>query len=217
MKVTSAREVPPYRQKMDISFLSSEVKPDVSVYAVTDELTNQPTDVDDSTNRLSDEDDLTNQPTGEDDLTNKNTTSLQCNHKSFIFFIEVVSSSDFIGTVRKLYFDLTLQLIYIRSYNKTVTSVKGLVVPSMTEKSKIGLGTVTWDPDRFEFAANLRCITKEDMESQLGGIIEQQWGSVRSGGSVRNDEIFFVDSLTLNDARAYLSRVCIQLTQQTIL
>ena len=94
VKVTSAREVPPYN---GYSFF---IKPDVSVYAVTDELTNQPTDMDDSIN----------QPTDEDDLTNKNTTSLQCNHKSFIL---VVSNSDFIGTVRKLYFDLTLQLIYI--------------------------------------------------------------------------------------------------------
>ena len=76
-----------------------------------------------------------------------------------------------------------------------MTSIKELVVPSMTEKSKIGLGTATWDPDRFEFAANLRCVTKEDIESQLAGIIEQQWGSVYSGVPVRN-KMLFVNSLT---------------------
>ena len=77
----------------------------------------------------------------------------------------MVSNSDFKRTVRKLYFYLTLQLIYIRSYNNTVTSIKELIVPSMTEKSKIGLGTVTWDPDEFEFAANLRCGFQGDTES----------------------------------------------------
>ena len=61
----------------------------------------------------------------------------------------------------------------------------------MTEKSKIGLGTVTWDPDEFEFTTNLRCVTKEDIESQLGRIIEKQWESVHSDGPVRNNEIFF--------------------------
>ena len=203
-KVTSTREVSPYRQKLVVPFLlSSKFKPDILVFdkdAITDEPTNLPTDMDD----------LTNPPTDEDDWTNEDTA---CNHKCYIFFVEVVSNSNFIETVRKLYFDLTLQLIYVRSYNKTVTSVKGLVVPSMTERSKIGLGTITWDPDMFEFVADLRCVTKEDIESQLGGIIKQQWGSVRSGGEVRNDEIIFVDSLTPDDTRAYWSRVGIQLTQ----
>ena len=137
------------------------------------------------------------QPTNdENNWTNEDTASSQCDHKYYIVFIEVVSNPDFIGTVRKLYFYLTLQLIYIRSYNNTVTSDRGLVVPSMTEKSKIGPGTATWNPDEFEFAANLRYVTKEDTESQLAGIIEQQWGSVYSGVPVRNDEIIFVDSLT---------------------
>ena len=128
----------------------------------------------------------------------------------------MVSNSDFIGTVRKLYFDLTLQLIHVRSYNNTVTSVKGLVVPSMTDKSKIGLGTVTWNPDKFQFAANLSCVTKEDIKCRLGGIIEQQWRSVRSGGPVRNDKILFVNSLTPDDARAYLSMQHITLTQRLV-
>ena len=83
----------------------------------------------------------------------------------------------------------------------------------MTEKSKIGLGTVTWDPDEFEFTTNLRCITKEDIESQLGRIIEQQWESVHSDGPVRNNEILFVDSLIPEDTRVYFSTVYIQLTQ----
>ena len=173
-------------------------------------LITQPTDQDDSINQTTYQDVLTNRSTDEDVLTN---ASSQCDHKCFIFFVEVVSNSDFIGTVRKLYFDLTLQLIHVRSYNNTVTSVKGLVVPSMTDKSKIELGTVTWNPDKFQFAANLSCVTKEDIESRLGGIIEQQWRSVHSGGPVRNDKILFVNSLTPDDARAYLSMQHITLTQ----
>ena len=94
-----------------------------------------------------------------------------------------------------------------------MTSVEGLAVLSMTEKSKIGLKTVSWNPDKFEFAASLSCVTKEDIENRLGGIIEQQWRSVCSGGPVGNDDILSLDLLTLDDARAYLSMEHYKLTQ----
>jgi len=82
----STREVPLYREMVDVPFISLKIKPDVSVIH-----------------------DLTNQPTDGDDLNNED--------KCFIFFIELVSDSDFPATIRKLSFDLTLQLIHIRSYS----------------------------------------------------------------------------------------------------
>ena len=133
--------------------------------------------------------------------------------KHFTFFIEVVSNSDFIATVKKLYWALILQLLHIRSYNKTVTRVTGLVLPSKTKKSKIGLGTVEWNPKQFKFDAHLRYVTKEDLEDQLS-IIEEQVESVRGGGEpVVEDVIFFASTLTSDDARTYLSTSNIQLTQ----
>ena len=56
-KATSTREVPTYRQKMVIPFISSKVKPDVSVV-----------DEDDSISSPTDEGDLANQPTDEECL-----------------------------------------------------------------------------------------------------------------------------------------------------
>ena len=55
-KVTSTREVPPYKQKMVVPFISSKVKPNVSVIvkdASTDDSTNPPTDEDDKSGNIS--------------------------------------------------------------------------------------------------------------------------------------------------------------------
>ena len=77
-------------------------------------------------------------------------TSSQPNDlKRFIFFCgnSISSSGDndksLTDSLRKLYLDLLIQLIHVRSYNKGTMSVSGLLVPSNTIQSRVVL---TWNP-----------------------------------------------------------------------
>ena len=65
-----------------------------------------------------------------------------------ILHIEVLSET-LVKTIRKLFFDLLLQLLYIRSVNKAVFEVSGFVLPA-GKKNYIVLATVRWNPSLLE-------------------------------------------------------------------
>lgn len=127
--------------------------------------------------------------------------------KRFIFFVEVISKSNLIDTIRKLYFDLLLQLLYIRTYYKEVCSVKGLVVPHF-DKNLIVLCTMTWRSEDFRFVGDLTPLDKEDVEEKLREVIANQNQYIHGGGIIQsNSRIYFSDMLTPDDVKTYLRAV----------
>jgi len=74
-----------------------------------------------------------------------------------IMHIEVLSET-LVKTIRKLFFDLLLQLLYIRSANKVVVEVSGFVLPA-GKKDYIVLATVRWDAKEFKFIGKSKALS----------------------------------------------------------
>ena len=68
----------------------------------------------------------------------------------FVAFIEVESES-LRSTIRKLYFVLLLHLIKVRTYDKGISTVTGVVLPKGYKKTGCTAVTVTWDILLFRF------------------------------------------------------------------
>ena len=114
-----------------------------------------------------------------------------------VFFAKVLSSNNIVHSTRKLCFVLLLQLMYVRSY-KDVSSVSGVVLPTIKDGCNMVLVTVTWKPEQFRFVAELKPIVKENIEGELQGIITSQIDTVDIPPSA-NIPIYFSDILTKDD------------------
>ena len=89
-----------------------------------------------------------------------------------ILHIEVLSET-LVKTIRKLFFDLLLQLLYIRSVNKAVFEVSGFVLPA-GKKNYIVLATVQWNPTQFKFIGESEALSPGSFSQKLLDTIATQ-------------------------------------------
>ena len=89
-----------------------------------------------------------------------------------ILHIEVLSET-LVKMIRKLFFDLLLQLLYIRSVNKAVFEVSGFVLPA-GKKNYIVLATVRWNPTQFKFIGESEALSPGSFLQKLFDTIATQ-------------------------------------------
>ena len=98
--------------------------------------------------------------------------SIKDSENNKITYIEVLSET-LVKTIRKLFFDLLLQLLYIRSVNKKVYEVSGFVLPA-GKADYIVLATVQWDVREFKFIGKSKPLSSGSFTQKLLDTIETQ-------------------------------------------
>ena len=90
-----------------------------------------------------------------------------------VMLIEV-GSKQYAQSIRKLYFNLYLQLITLRNTNPFMKKISGFTVP----KKNITLGTVvatiSWNPEQMKFEASLRRLSMSEFLAEVSRVYEVQ-------------------------------------------
>ena len=133
-------------------------------------------------------------------ITNKKDEKLKGVEDNYIVFIEVLSET-LKKTIKKLYYVLVLQLIYIRSFSKGTVEVSGFVLPKREAKGKIVLATVRWEETLHQFIGSLTVILKGKFLDRLCEVIENQ----KHFDGIPPQVIYFSNSLSPQGLSVYLN------------
>ena len=118
-----------------------------------------------------------------------------------IVFIEVLSDT-LVKTIKKLFFVLLLQLVYIRSVHKQTQEVSGFILPKSSKSDYMVLATVRWDAKHFGFKGEVSPVCKDTLRDCLLKTIMKQRDCVVIPKS--EEKIFLSDSLSSHDIVTYL-------------
>ena len=118
-----------------------------------------------------------------------------------IVFIEVLSDT-LVKTIRKLFFVLLLQLVYVRSVHKQTQEVSGFILPKSSKSDYMVLATVRWDAKHFHFEGKVSPVCKDTLRDYLLKTIMKQRDCVVIPKS--EEKIFLSDSLSSHDIVTFL-------------